>query len=275
MTPDDELNKLCATLSLRDAISGQPLARERIIEELKKLFILAKKPSQGLWWLVSINRLNDLFPVTHTSFMLNNQATAVFKNATAALDKAAEQLNTLRKKNNLDASLHFGYLLAAFLASQVDSTKNCTKEAVTPIIKQLITPLTDDHHLVKFVATLVLHQATPTKYVATNTPAVTYKKLAWELEPLISLRQLTFFSSLINTELVSTNFLLAAEKAGVADHAEKPVLSGNDLMDSVPAGPLLGELLRASYVYQLEHDIKDPEILKEYALQKFNTPKKP
>ena len=62
MKPDASLNKICKTMALLDSELCQPLARERVFEEIKKLFLKSQQPSIGIRWLLKINRLKEIFP---------------------------------------------------------------------------------------------------------------------------------------------------------------------------------------------------------------------
>ncbi|MCF7899550.1 hypothetical protein K9L05_02780, partial [Candidatus Babeliales bacterium] len=60
--PDSELNNLCKKMELKDQITGVIVAKERISEEIKKLFLKSQRPSLGFRWLQETDRLKEIFP---------------------------------------------------------------------------------------------------------------------------------------------------------------------------------------------------------------------
>ena len=59
-TPDQELNNVCAHMNLQE-FSHQPISKERIYQEIRKLILQSKRPSLGWRWLNNIGCLKNFF----------------------------------------------------------------------------------------------------------------------------------------------------------------------------------------------------------------------
>jgi hypothetical protein len=57
------------------------------------------------------------------------------------------------------------------------------------------------------------------------------------------------------------------EQAGVTIKGIEPLLKGADVMDIVSPGPYMGKLLRLAYEKQIEKNITDKQVLKEYIIK--------
>jgi len=65
-------------------------------------------------------------------------------------------------------------------------------------------------------------------------------------------------------------FIKKAQKARVLEQVEKPVLLGRDLLDVIPPGKQLGNVLKKAYEIQIEEGIVDKQELRRRVLQKVN-----
>ncbi|QQR62650.1 CCA tRNA nucleotidyltransferase [bacterium] len=89
MEPDAELNDACANMDLVE------VAQERIEAELKKLFLLSKKPSLAFLWLAKIGRLASLYPELYVTIAIRQDRRwhpegSVFVHSMQALDAAVQ-----------------------------------------------------------------------------------------------------------------------------------------------------------------------------------------
>lgn len=92
MTPDSELEELCKNIDL------EGVAKERVFEEFKKLFLKSKSPSRGIRWLKLIGRLMDIMPEVYNLIDIPQRPDYhpegdVFEHTMQALDSAARFKN--------------------------------------------------------------------------------------------------------------------------------------------------------------------------------------
>ena len=261
LTADKSLNNLCKTMLLSDPESNKTLARERIIEELKKLFTQAAQPSRGIRWIIAIEKFNSLFPdLPH--FLTNpHTPSEECNNALKLLDIAASKTT----KNQYQ----FAFMLSAFLFNTIHTK---TFSQTYTVIKKTLHSLANDQHLIKTVATLLFY--TPQALTATQAPQPTIacKKLAHLIAPTLTLETLGKFLYITTDTTTHQIFINYAQQAGVYTQEEKAILSGADLLNSIQPGPLLGAILEKVYLYQLEQNITDPIKLHEYALSLITPP---
>ena len=62
-------------------------------------------------------------------------------------------------------------------------------------------------------------------------------------------------------------FLEKTQAAGVTTGGVEPVLKGADLLDIVQPGPQMGRLLEAAYKKQIDANVTDKKILKEFVIK--------
>jgi hypothetical protein len=65
-------------------------------------------------------------------------------------------------------------------------------------------------------------------------------------------------------------FLQKARELAVADKVEAPLIQGRDLLDQIPAGPLVGKAVAYAYDLQIDEGIKDKQELKRRAIEYIN-----
>ncbi len=285
MIPDAELQQLCITMNLHDVYTKNPIARERIEEEIKKLILKSRRPSLGFRWLAEIWRLQELFPELHALIGIKQNPAYhpegdVFEHTMQAVDAAAE-LSYRDEQEKL-------YLVLAALchdlgkATTTDEQLRCyghDQEGV-PLAQRLLYRFTHDHYLINAVSKFVLYHMRPFALVIGKAKAAAYKRLASQLSPDVSMYQLALLA-LADCRGTNKNgpeplessfkeldeFLEKAEQAQVTYKPEPPVLQGRDLLDDMPPGPAMGVILKQAYEIQLEEGIKDPEELKRRVLK--------
>lgn len=286
MMPDQALQDLCTIMSLADSQVQTPIARERIEDEIKKLLLKSMRPSLGFRWIKDLGRLKELFPELYVLIGVKQRADYhpegdVFEHSMQALDAAAQEMyvdddekllillgalcHDMGKAVTTDAELHaYGH----------------DKEGVS-LAQRFLKRFTHDQILTKSVSKLVLCHMRPLALVAQGAKMSAYKRLALQLAPEVTMRQLAL---LCLADARATNvessvpltfepdeykiFLEKAEQAFVLHKPEPAALQGRDLLDVMQPGPIMGELLRQAYEIQLEEGIIDPVVLKQRVLKK-------
>ncbi len=284
MYPDAELQQLCMTMNLHDEYTKNPIARERIEEEIKKLILKSERPSLGFRWLAEIGRLKELFPELHALIGIKQNPVYhpegdVFEHTMQTVDAAA----CLMYRDDQEKL----YLVLAALchdlgkAITTDEELHCynhDREGV-PLAQRLLYRFTHDHYLINAVSKFVLYHMRPFALVAGKAKSAAYKRLALNLSPDVSMYQLALLAladcrgtnkdstdPLENSYEELDEFLKKTEQAQVTYKPEPPVLQGRDLIGDVEPGPAMGNLLKQAYEIQIEEGIKDPMELKKRVL---------
>ena len=303
MQPDSKLNKLCSEMLLSarqpsDVEKNMPLAKERIHEELKKLFLKSKKPSLGFRWLLNIGRLKELFPELATLVNVAQNPKYhpegdVFEHTMQTLDAAA--VIEFYDEQHKDYEQYL-IMLAALChdlgkVTKTDKDLHCKGHEIESvrISTTLLKRLTNNKILIKAVKKLIKFHCMPLQLTGQKSTLKAYKKLAIKLAPETNLRQLALLwlsdnrgrtlchpeldsgsiHSITPTRFFTDNFLAfikKAEQANVASQPEAPILLGRHLIDVVKPGPEMGKLLKKAYRIQIEHGITDVAELKKRVL---------
>lgn len=282
MLPDQQLDDLCATMDISQ------VSQERIFQEFEKLFLKAKKPSLGLKWLDKIGRLQALLPEIyatkgtqqHPGFHPEGD---VFEHTMQAIDGAAGV-------EYYSDDERFILVLAALChdLGKVETTRlidgvlrsHGHDLAGVPLADRLLDRLTGKTFLKKPVLRLVRYHMVPVSMVKNNAGPGAYKVLARNLVP-VSIRQLVqlavFDKSARNAEKgcplaacpepLLDQFFENAQKYGVLDAPEAPLLMGKDFEGEISEGPALGVMLKQAYELQLEKGIHDKNELKKAVLK--------
>jgi tRNA nucleotidyltransferase (CCA-adding enzyme) len=287
--PHPSLDKLCSNMSLYDVSTNTPLAKERIYEELKKLFLKSRVPSLGFRWLLNINRLREIFPELFSLVGVLQQKKYhpegdVFEHTMQSIDAGA-QLNYFESEEEKLLILYS--LLCHDLGKAISTDKDLKchgheKKGVS-LAQKLMKRLTNDKKFYKPVEKLVLYHRLPIDLLEQNATDKAYKRLAIKLASEVNLRQLGLVSladlqgrnksghePLISLYHDKFNlFLNKARESFVEKYPEEPVLKGRHLLNICPAGPKMGKLLKRAYNIQIEEGIKDLEELKKQVLKDF------
>jgi tRNA nucleotidyltransferase (CCA-adding enzyme) len=292
MMPDQGLDDICRTMELHDIQTKQPLARERIFEEIKKLFLKSRSPSLGFRWLVSIDRLKDTFPELHELLNIQQRVDyhpegTVFEHSMQTLDAAAQFDDYQTTLWGTAEEEKFMIMLGTLChdlgkTTHTDDQLSCKghDEAGVPLAKSLLKRLTNNMFISTAVTKLVRYHRAPITFLKDGSSAKAYKRLAAKLAPEVTLRQLGIVAladlqgrnsagheplTLLHRD-VFERFLHEAEKAQVAHQPEPPVLLGRHLLGLVAPGPEMGKILKKAYDLQIEEGIQDVEELKRRVL---------
>jgi tRNA nucleotidyltransferase (CCA-adding enzyme) len=281
MVPDDTLNTLCAEMDI------SAISRERIEQEFKKLFLYARRPSLGIRWLHSINRLHDVLPElaatvgVQQNFQWHPEGD-VFEHSMQALDAAAVIAQTYDNE--------FNKLVLLYAALCHDLGKVTTTTVVDGVIKSighekdskkfartLLKRITHNNDVIEAVSSLVFYHMTPLQFTKNKAQLPAYKRLAHKLDQHVNMLMLIDLCIAdkrgrngASHEPLTCDFPDVAEfrknveLAGVTVSGVEPILKGADIADLVQPGPVMGRVLRLAYERQIDKNIMDKNVLKEY-----------
>lgn len=275
MEPDAELRTLCASMDL----SG--VAHERVADEYEKLMLQSATPSRGFTVLQSFGRLTELLPELG---VLENVPQDprwhpegdVFEHTMQAIDSAAHD-----RSENIDRRILIYATLCHDLGKAVTTVVTPEKisshgheEAGIPLARALLRRMTTGNALIDPVLLLVRWHMSPGIFARQDAPPRAYKRLAYRLAPHTSLRMLATLSyadrrgrnpvrgkPLTTDQPEVAEFIMRAQKAGVFDAPEAPIITGKDLLAHVQPGPKIGELVKHAYIIQIEKGIRDRDEL--------------
>ncbi len=285
--PDSELNSVCSSMSLKDPVTNENISKERIFEELKKLFLLSRRPSLGFWWLRDIGRLKEVFPEVFMLVGVKQRADYhpegdVFAHTMQSLDAAADyqEYKSVKEK--------FWIMLAVLCHDMgkpvtVDEHLHCYGHEVAgvDIAKRFLKRITNNKELISFVSKLVLYHLRPAQLLAQDVSVKAYKRLAAKLAPEVNMRQLSLVTLAdlrgrngesqlpLKEPQLAEKFLLFLKRiknAEVEEGPEQPILKGRDFLDIVQPGKEVGELVDIAYQIQIEEGLRDRKILKAKTL---------
>lgn len=295
MQPDAQLNSICQKMSLWDSQTESALARERIYDEIKKLMLKSDQPSLGFRWLLQINRLGDTFPELQALVAVQQRPDwhpegSVFEHTMQALDATtaipiSDNALGIYYKSQQEKFMIMLATLCHDVGKAVTTDANLSAHghdiAGVPIAQKLLQSLTNDQTIKKGVCKLVRHHLAPFAFVDQGAGEKAYKRLAVKLAPEVTLRQLGLVAiadwqgrngnehkPLISEKVYADykRFIEKTEQAAVTHGPEAPLLLGRDLIDVVPAGPELGQLLQRAYDIQIEEGVSDIQELKRRVL---------
>lgn len=281
-SPDKQLNNICKKISLK-------ISKERIYQEIKKLFLKSKKPSLGFRWLKKIDRLKETFPELNLLINLKQRKDYhpegdVFEHTMQTLDASANL------KKYKDQEEKFLIMLACLChdlgkITTTDKDFHCFGHEMAGIdfTKKLLKKFISDKTLIKKVCKLVKYHTRPFLLIKQKAKDKSYKKLANKLAPTLNLKQLAFINLcdirgrnpknhkpfIKKYEKLYNNFIKKVEKIGVKEQAVKPILMGRDLIEIIKPGPLLGQALKQAYKIQIDQNITDKNLLKNKIIEIF------
>lgn len=285
MQPNESLNALCISMDISQ------VSVERIEQEFHKLFLKSARPSLGLRWLVSINRLCEILPeLFATRGVPQNPAWHpegdVFEHTMQAIDAAAA---VAQKYDDTHKKLLFMYAALCHDLGKVTTTRKVDgvikshehAQEGEKIAKCMLMRITRNKDLIDGVRVLVKCHMEPVQFIAGRAKLSAYKRLAKKLAPHATLDMLADLAladkrgrnpnsdkPLTTEQPEVEQFRKKAEKANVLEKVEQPVLQGRDLLDIVAPGPKMGELLHTAYEIQIEEGVTDKQELKRRVLSR-------
>lgn len=221
-------------LDLVNPHSDYYIARERITEEVKKMFLKATKPSLGFCWVQELGRLAELFP------MFSDLA----QNSTE-WDKFLEALDTskiLSLEHNFTEQQTLTLIFAVvFFCLKDDSQRKLTMQ------NWLF-----DNKI--FSDALKINNIFQHNGHVDGISTIDLKLLAKLLEPIPLYFYLTYLLSLGLIDRVTFKIYYDnAYTAHVLFKAEPPLVVGKDLLPYFGQTPILGKYLKMAYNLQIVH----------------------
>lgn len=285
MQPDEQLQGTCRVMD----ITG--VSRERIEEEFEKMWLRSSRPSLGLRWLKSTGRLDEVLPE-----LVRLEKTGqdpqwhpegdVWGHTLQVVDAAAGLRTGNRER---DLMLMWAALLHDI--GKPDTTVVRGGRVRSPehdkigagIADSVLQRIVGRQELRRGVVKLVAQHMKPLQFHQNKSSEKAFKRLALKLHPEANLELL---ARLAQADYRGTNpesdtpydsdsemlewFRGMIRRSRVESEPEKPVLLGRHLLDEMPSGPGMGEVLDEAYRIQLEEGIVDRDELKRRALASLN-----
>lgn len=288
MDPDATLTRMCSQMDIMN------ISRERIEKEFELMFEQSALPARGIRWIASCGRLREVLPELSATCGVVQDVRwhpegDVFEHTMQALDAVGEYARDERERSMLcwAAICHdLGKAVTTRVSGDTVTSYNHEIEGV-PLARALLRRITHNHDLVDQVCTLVRYHMMPGALAAQKASAAAYKRLARHLAPQVTCEQLGFLAyadrrgrnpqggvPLAELDPFITEFLGYAERYGVLQHPESPVLTGKDFLDVVAPGPALGKVVKTAYEIQIAHNIRDHDELKKRALDSLSADEK-
>lgn len=281
-TVDPSLERVCKTMDIR------AIARERIEGEFEKLLLLSADPSRALRWLAQIGRVAEVLPeLAATQGVVQSPQWHpegdVFEHTMQAVDAAAAQTY-----NNTEEKLLLMYAALCHDLGKVSTTKEHKGRIVSygheiagvTLAKSLLKRITEKTVVLERVPMLVRYHMMPGALVKQNASEAAYKRLAINVHPQITLRELSVLAyadhlgrngesskPLTGSVLAIDTFIARAKEYGVFDAPEEAVIQGRDLVALYGQGPKIGKLVRCAYKIQINKGIVDKERLLRFIAQ--------
>jgi tRNA nucleotidyltransferase (CCA-adding enzyme) len=280
---DATLNEVCSTMDLRF------VSQERIHGEFDKLFLKSKQPSRGIRWIHHIGRLHEILPeLAMTVGVLQEYVWHpegdVFEHSMQALDAASDGIYHSDEERLLIVSSALCHDVGKALETRiVDGRIRSTghDDKGIGMAFTLINRLTAVKKRIAAVCKLVYHHMAPGSFMRNNAKDAAFKRLAVKLAPNLSCRLLSLVATadmrgrnaargtpLPGPVSVVEEFKARAQKLGIFDGPEVPVLTGKDLEGLVEQGPAMGKALARAYEIQIGERIRSKEKLIQRLLHK-------
>ena len=285
MVPDDGLNAICKTMDISH------ISRERIEQEFKKLLLLSDRPSLGIRWLYAIGRLREIMPELADTVGIMQEPKwhpegDVFEHSMQALDAAAIIVKTYENDHNRLILLYAALchdLGKVVMTKEIDGViKSIGHEKESKkLARTMLKRITHNTDLIEAVSSLVFYHMMPLQFTQNKAKLSAYQRLANKLSSLVNMSMLIDLCNADKRgrngqshEPLTTDFQDVAlfkektEQAGVLYAKVESLLKGADVLDIVLPGPEMGKLLTYAYEIQIEKNITDKHILKEYVIKK-------
>lgn len=280
--PDDKLTLLCKTMNL------EHISKERISTEFYKLLLKSHRPSLGIRWIFSLGRVQELFPAIGKLVGVPQDSQwhpegDVFEHSMQAVDSAAFLCAT---DYFLQDNKHKFILLAASLCHDFGKaeTTRIVEEKIrsigheivgasiaTKFLKELCYP----SDIIESIKKLIRYHMIPVQLIRQRSSNAAFKKLAFKLAPQTTMHMLSFLcyadkrarngeSSVPLYDKVYVEieeFITKSKQLAIFDCREQPILKGVDVIQFIQSGPLIGQLLKRAYVYQMKHGIQEKNLM--------------
>jgi len=281
MMPDKELERVCKTMDL------STISTERIDDEFKKLLLKSRRPSLGIRWFHDIGRLKEILPELAATIDVPQRPDYhpegdLFEHSMQTLDAAAalEYESDEIKLMQLYAALFHdrGKITTTKKVDGIWKAHGHAQAGVAPV-KKALKKITNKIDFIKPITKLIHYHMHPGQYIDNKAGAASYKRLAHKLAPEANIKMLARLhladlrgrnpqkGEPLTADMPDTQtFIANAQKAGVFEKPEPPILLGKDFLDVVEPGPQLGELVEKAYRIQIDKGVKDKDELKKRVL---------
>lgn len=292
MYPDDALQTICRSMDI------SKVSRDRICQEFTKMLLQSKRPSLGIRWLHTINRLHDILPELANTVTIAQDPRwhpegNVFEHSMQALDAAAAMHYA-----DDDEKLCILYAALCHDLGKVSTTFQDAKgihsyghaQAGQKYARTMLNRIVVNKKLIKKVTGLVRWHMYVYDMPDSKQEQKTYffvKRLAYYLS-LYNVN-IALFAYLVLADRRARNassheplitpipqvdrLLEFAHKLGVAYDKETPLLTGTDFMTVCPEGPAIGHAVAYAYRMQLKKQY-DKETLKKLVIKQLFSSKK-
>ena len=289
MYPDKELNEQCVRMDIAQ------VSVERIEYEFDKLLLKSRRPSLGIRWLATINRLHEVLPELAHSVDIEQEPEwhpegKVFEHLMQSLDAAA-QIDMGSRGNNLilcyAAMTHDLGKISTTIIKDGRIKSPGHAQAGVAYAKSLLKRITRKVKQREAVGLLVKNHMEPGGFIKQQAKLPAYKRLAFKLAKYTNIDMLANLAladqrgrnpegpePLAITPPFIIEFLKRAEEANALIEPEKPVLLGRDIMDLVKPGPVMGTLLNYAFEQQIEKGITSKKELKKLVIERLKGLKK-
>ena len=145
--------------------------------------------------------------------------------------------------------------------------------------KKMLKRIVLKKELIDAAAKLIESHMAPMQFIENDAGPSAYKRLADKLGTRVNIRMLADLARadkrgrnpdgaypLKDTFEDIQTFVARAKEADVYEKREEPILQGRDIIDEVPPGAQMGELLERAYRIQIEKGITDKDELKRRVL---------
>jgi tRNA nucleotidyltransferase (CCA-adding enzyme) len=269
---DENLLHLCRTMIEIGALRELP--KERIFEELKKLFLLAPKPSIGMSLLKEMGGLIFFSPLekllTTPQDPLSHPEGSVWVHTLMCLDEMA-------RMRTGDSRRDMALMLAALLhdiakpttTTIIDGMLNAPSHAEegVNVAQTWLSRITEDKSLINAVLPLIHYHGTPRKLLRNHADDSAILHLSTQvcIEDLILITRADFFGRLFIAATpehheVGEWLYARAEALGVLNAPPKPLLMGRDLIAlGMSPSTRFKNILDAAYEAQLNQQFTTHE----------------
>ena len=269
LTVSEDLETLALEMVAQKML--QELPKERLFEEIKKLFLKSKKPSQGFELMKRWGILKD-FPELYNIIGVPQDPLYHPEG-----DVWVHTMMVLDEMTLLHCGEHKKDLYLSFAALCHDLGKANTTEVIAGRVRAIghensglalttsfVKRLSDEQALLEYVLPLIKHHLKPMQFYKQGAKSGAIRRLSTQvnIEALVLLAQADFLGRTTD-EALSRDFkagawlLEKAKKLKVSHTAPIPLLQGRDLIKAgMKPSKIFKSLLQASYDLQLEGELE-------------------
>ena len=271
LTIDPETQELCKMMVAQNMLDSLP--KERVYEEIKKLLLLAKKPSIGFELMRSFGILRyfpELAAIIDTPQDQKwHPEGDVWQHTMMCIDEMSRLKTGVTKKDTMLMFAALCHDLGKATHTQITKEKISAighEEAGVQPMYELLGRLTNDKELPASIEPLIRYHLAPSQFYKNGAKDKAIKKLATKvsIEDLLTLARADFFArttpEALRKEYKAGDWLEAkAKELEVLKEALAPLLKGKDLISlGLTPSERFKTLLEKAYEAQLEGKFDTP-----------------